>query len=67
MNLASPSFIEIELTMPLPWMHLRPASMTSHFDESIMIGTREMSGSEAISLRKRIHRGLANRASPRPC
>ena len=25
--------------------------MTSHFDESIMIGTREMSGSEAISLR----------------
>jgi hypothetical protein len=37
--------------MPLPWMHLRPASMTSHFDESIMIGTREMSGSEAISLR----------------
>jgi hypothetical protein len=27
--------------------------MTSHFDESIMIGTREMSGSEAIRLRKR--------------
>jgi hypothetical protein len=27
--------------------------MTSHFDESSMIGTREMSGSEAISLRKR--------------
>jgi hypothetical protein len=27
--------------------------MTSHFDESIMIGTREMSGSLAISLRKR--------------
>ena len=34
MNFASPSFIEIELTMPLPWMHLRPASITSHFDES---------------------------------
>jgi hypothetical protein len=27
--------------------------MTSHFDESIMIGTREMSGSLAISFRKR--------------
>ena len=25
---ASPSFIEIELTMPLPWMHFRPASIT---------------------------------------
>ena len=53
MNSASPSFIEIELTMPLPWMHLRPASMTLHFDESIMIGTRAMSGSEAIRSRKR--------------
>ncbi|EXI78389.1 MAG: hypothetical protein AW12_03038 [Candidatus Accumulibacter sp. BA-94] len=39
--------------MPLPWMHFSPVSMTSHFDESIMIGTREMSGSLAISLRKR--------------
>ena len=27
--------------------------MTSHFEESSMIGTREISGSEAISLRKR--------------
>jgi hypothetical protein len=31
-NSASPSFIEIELTMPLPWMHFRPASITLHFD-----------------------------------
>ena len=46
-----PLFIEIELTIPLPWMHFRPASMTSHLDESSMMGTREMSGSEAIRLR----------------
>ena len=52
MKASTPSFIEIELTMPLPWMHLRPASITSHLEESIMIGTREMSGSEAIRLRK---------------
>src|SRR5574343_644899 len=50
-NSASPSFMEMELTTPLPWMHLRPASMTLHLDESSMMGTREMSGSEAISLR----------------
>jgi hypothetical protein len=53
LNSASPSFSEIELTMPLPWMHFRPASITSHFDESIMIGTRAISGSPAIRLRKR--------------
>ncbi len=39
--------------MPLPWMHFRPASMTLHFDESIMIGTRAISGSLAIRFRKR--------------
>src|SRR5438552_807463 len=39
--------------MPLPWMHLRPASITSHFELSIMIGTRAISGSLAIRLRKR--------------
>ncbi len=37
--------------MALPWTHLKPASMTLHLEESIMIGTREMSGSEAIMLR----------------
>lgn len=37
----------------LALMHLRPASITSHLDESIMIGTREMSGSPAIRLRNR--------------
>ena len=42
----------IELTMPLPWMRFRPASMIGHLEESIMMGTREMSGSLAIRLRK---------------
>ncbi len=39
--------------MPLPWMHFSPASITSHFDESIMMGTRAISGSPAIRFRKR--------------
>ena len=39
--------------MPLPCMQRRPASITSHLDESTMIGTRAMSGSLAISCRKR--------------
>jgi hypothetical protein len=52
-NSASPSFIEIELTMHLPCTHFSPASMTLHLDESIMIGTRAISGSEAIRFRKR--------------
>jgi hypothetical protein len=43
----------IELTMALPCTQRRPASITLHFDESIMIGTREMSGSLAIRFRKR--------------
>ena len=43
----------MELTTPLPWMHFRPASITSHLDESIMIGTLEISGSAATRLRKR--------------
>jgi hypothetical protein len=40
--------------MALPCTHFRPASITLHFDESIMIGTREMSGSDAIRFRKRV-------------
>jgi hypothetical protein len=35
----SPSFIEIE-RRALPCTHCRPASITSHFELSIMIGTR---------------------------
>ncbi len=42
----------IELTIALPDTHFSPASITLHLDESIMIGTRAMSGSAAISLRK---------------
>ena len=45
--------MEIELTIALPWTFLRPASITSHLEESTMIGTRLMSGSEAMSLVKR--------------
>ena len=40
--------------MPLPWLHFRPDSMTSHFDESTITGTLAMSGSEAMRLRKRV-------------
>ena len=50
---SSPSLREIELTIALPCTHLSPASMTSHFEESTMTGTRLMSGSLATSLRKR--------------
>ena len=52
-NFSSPSLSEIELTIGLPWVVRSPASSTSHFEESIISGTREMSGSEAMSLVKR--------------
>ena len=45
---ASPSFRLIELTMPLPCTHFRPASITVHFELSIMIGSRAISGSVAM-------------------
>ncbi len=51
MNSSSPSFRLIEFTMPLPWRHFRPASSTSHFEESTITGTRAISGSVAIRLR----------------
>ena len=37
--------------MALPCTHLRPASITDHLELSIMMGTRAMSGSEAMRLR----------------
>jgi hypothetical protein len=40
------------LTTHLPCRHFSPASITDHFEESIITGTREMSGSEATRLRK---------------
>ena len=52
MNAASPSFIEIEFTTGLPWMHFSPASITENFEESTITGTRAMSGSAATRLRK---------------
>jgi hypothetical protein len=58
---------EIELTMALPCTHFRPASMTSHLEESIITGTREMSGSAAIRFRNGAHRLDARPAGPRPC
>ena len=50
-NFASPSLSEMELTIPLPCRHFRPASMTSHLEESIMKGTLATSGSLASSCR----------------
>ncbi len=52
MNSASPSFIEIEFTTGLPCTHFSPASITENFEESTITGTRAMSGSAAIRLRK---------------
>ena len=52
-KLSSPSLSEIELTIGLPCVVRRPVSMTSHFELSIISGTRLMSGSEAMSLVKR--------------
>ena len=39
--------------MPLPCRHLSPASITDHFEESIINGTRATSGSAATRLRNR--------------
>ena len=50
-NSCSPSLSEMEFTMLLPCVHLRPASNTSHFEESIITGTRAISGSEAAMFR----------------
>src|SRR5205807_2438875 len=40
--------------MALTWTHFNPASMTDHFELSIMMGTRLMSGSAATRFRKRV-------------
>ncbi len=45
MKRASPSFKEMEFTTDLPCTHFNPASITSHLEESIMIGKRAISGS----------------------
>ena len=48
-----PSLSEMELTIGLPCVHCKPASIISHFEESTMIGTLAISGSEAIKFIKR--------------
>ena len=42
------------MTTDFPCVHFSPASRTDHFDESIMIGTRAISGSEAMRLRNSV-------------
>ena len=42
----------MEFTIAFPCTHLRPASITSHLDESSIIGMRAISGSDAIKFRK---------------
>ena len=47
------------MTIPLPWMHFRPASSTDQRELSTMIGSRATSGSVAITFRNVRHRLLA--------
>ncbi len=54
-NSASPSFRLMELAMPLPCKHFRPASITLNFELSTITGTRAMSGSAAMRFSKRRH------------
>ena len=62
-NTFSPSFNEMELTMALPCMHSKAASITSHLEESIIIGTRAISGSDIRRFRKFT---ISARASNKP-
>ena len=45
---SSPSFKLMLLTIHFPWVHMRPASITAKFEESMHSGTLAMSGSEEI-------------------
>ena len=51
-NSSSPSFSEIELTIALPWICFKPASITSQFELSIINGTLAISGSVEAIFRK---------------
>ena len=51
-NVSSPSLSEMELTMHLPCTQRSPLVITSHLEESIMTGTRAISGSDDSRLRK---------------
>ena len=46
------------MTIALPCTHLSPASITDHFEESIITGTRAMSGSAGDQVEEAHHRGL---------
>jgi hypothetical protein len=50
LNSSSPPFNEILFTIHFPWQFYRPASMTSNLEESTMIGTLAISGSERAIL-----------------
>ena len=64
-NAASPSFSRDRVDdRPCPARTCSPASITLHFDESIMTGTRAMSGSAAISLQKRSSSPLSESSRP---
>ncbi len=45
---SSPSFMLMEFTTALPWTHASPASSTDHFELSITMGRRAISGSVAM-------------------
>ena len=51
-NLASPSFIDIEFTIHFPCTHFKPASMISNLLLSIMMGILAISGSACNKFRK---------------
>ena len=57
----------MEFTTPLPWMHFSPASMTSHFELSIMTGTSRDLGLGGDEVQEGGHGQLGRRAGPRPC
>ena len=47
LKFSSPSFKEMEFTIPLPCKHFKPDSITVHLDESTIIGSLAISGSDA--------------------
>ena len=63
MNFSSPSFSDMEFTIHLPCTHFRPANITSHFEESIMMGTRDISGSDITRFKNVV---ISAAASSRP-
>jgi hypothetical protein len=81
MNFSTPSFIEIEFTIGLPWMHFRPASITANFEEPVMVDSSKFAVIEAglkciqgkpivnsISMKEGVEKSpFRNRAGPRPC